>query len=80
MIESEMHLISPGNAKLNKYPILPPFTDFGKYARNKIGTLIISANTEFVRNGCQIQFKTKTLSAARKWKLVTPDPATHRYV
>ena len=80
IIESKMHLISPDNAKLNKHPILPPFTDFGKYDRNKIGTLIVSAHAEFVRNGIKIQFKTETLSAARKWILETPDPTTHRCV
>jgi len=80
MIESEMHLISPDNAKRKNYPMLPPFTDFGKYARNKIGILIVSAHTEYVRNGSQIHFKTETLSATRKWILETLDPATHRYV
>ncbi len=65
MIEYGMHLISPDNAKLDKYQILPPFTNFGKYAGSKIRTLIAIANTEFVRNGSQIQFKTETLSAAK---------------
>jgi hypothetical protein len=47
IIESEMHLISADDAKVNKYPNLPPFSDFGKYARNWIGTLILQANADF---------------------------------
>jgi len=71
-----MHLISPGNAKLNKYPILPPFIDFGKYAHIKIRTLVVSAHTEFVRHGSQIQFKMEALSAARNWTSESTDQAT----
>jgi len=67
ILESEMQLISVDNAKVDKYPNLPPFTDFEKYARNKIGTLIINAHSEFVTKDYPIQFKPETLSAARAW-------------
>jgi hypothetical protein len=47
IIESQMHLISADDSKLNKYLNLPPFLDFGKYAWNRIGTLILQANAHF---------------------------------
>ncbi len=57
IIESEMHLISADDAKLNKYPNLPPFSDFGKYARCRIGTLILHANAYFEKKGAELSLK-----------------------
>jgi hypothetical protein len=79
IIESEMHLISADDAKLNKYPNLPPFSDFGKYARNRIGTLILQANADFEKKSSRIKFKKETLSAAMNWILETPEPSAHKY-
>jgi hypothetical protein len=79
IIESEMHLISADDAKVNKYPNLPPFSDFGKYVRNRIGTLILQANADFEKKGSQIKFKKETLNAAMSWILETPELAAHKY-
>jgi len=79
IIESEMHLISADDAKLNKYPNLPPFSDFGKYARNRIGTLILQANADFEKKASRIKFKKETLSVAMNWILETPEPSAHKY-
>ena len=79
IMESEMHLVSADNAKVDKYMNLPPFSNFEKYARNKIGTLIINAHRAFVTKGYPIQFKPETLTSARAWMLETPDYANHRF-
>ena len=77
ILEAEMYLISVDNAKSDKYVNLPPFDDFEKYARHKIGALIMNANSEFRSQESKIQFQPETLRAARAWMLETPNYVNH---
>ena len=79
VLESEYSLIGQEDAKRDKYMNLPPFNNFAKYARNKIGTLILNANSEFMRRGYKVQFKKETLLAARTWMLETPEYIDHGF-
>ena len=78
-MESEMHIISKEEAKRDVYWNLTPFDDFEKYARNRIGTLILNAHSYFMSSASHIQFQPETLHAARGWILETPGYANHRF-
>ena len=73
VIEPAMELVSSDDASVEMYPNLPPFGEFGKYARHNIGTMILNAHNYFQQREAQsVQFKAKTLNAACTWVLDMP--------
>lgn len=76
----KLALISVENALVDLYPNLPPFDDFIKYARYKVGSLILDADAYFHQKNYNIQFKPATLDAARRWKQQPPGYVDHKFI